>query len=61
MTTELKQVSPEEGKQETDKRGNTKDTLLWDYGSNRQVFNHNDIKLYGVDPIADHNCYKYPD
>ena len=37
MSTELKQVSPgpednEAG--EYDKRGNTKDTLLWDYGAN---------------------------
>lgn len=43
MSSELKQVSPEELKKETDKGGNVKDTLLWDYGNNREVFDHNDI------------------
>ena len=43
MSTELKQVSPEEKEKETDKSGNVKDTKLWDYGNNREVFNHDDI------------------
>ncbi len=51
MSTELKQVSPENGEIVVDKSGNQKDTLLQDYGANREVFNHDDIKLYGVNPI----------
>ena len=59
MTTELKQVSPEEqAKLVVAKSGNVKDTQLWDYGANREVFDHNDIKLYGVDPIKDEVCYE---
>lgn len=59
MNTELKQVCPEEqSKLVVDKKGNFKDTLLWDYGNNREVFDHNDIKLYGIDPIEGATCYE---
>ena len=34
MSTELKKVSPEDIESGADKRGNAKDTLLWDYGAN---------------------------
>ena len=34
MSTELRQVSPDDVEPDVNKDGNQKDTLLWDYGCN---------------------------
>ena len=41
----------------TNKKGNTKDDLLWDYGTNEQVFSRDSIITYGITDIFDKKCH----
>ena len=41
---------------DTDRNGNIKDDLLWDYGQNEQVFSRDKIITYGDEELFGHKC-----